>query len=471
MSSVPTSAGATPPATPARPDEFGEALGRFGIYLKLLLLLVLVGFAAIALAMIESTVGERRARQARVAAEIGAAWGNPQRVVGPVLVIPYTYRVVHDLPGGEGRTRIETRTGTFYALPENLVIDTALAPEVRYRGIFRTVVYTAALKLSGNFAPLDLAALGISADDVQWEKAQLALGVTDLRGVEGEPKLSWDGAETPLRPGAPGNILGNGVNAPVTLARDQARAASFSLELKTTGSRDFYATPLGKTTRATLASPWPHPSFGGAYLPSQRSITKDGFSAQWNISYLGRDFPQIWKSVEGEPIAGPRAIQTRIAAAQFGVSLVSPVDFYQQSERAVKYGALIVVMILAAIFIYEFAGGARFHLVQYGLVGAALCLFFLLLISFAEIAGFALAYGAAAMLSGALISWYAGRALGDPRRGWFMAALLALVYGFLFVVLQMEDFALVTGALGLFAVVAAAMIATRNVDWYALRRA
>src|SRR5918994_2760826 len=117
--------------TPARPDEFGEALGRFGIYLKLILLLLLVGFSAIALAMIESTVSERRARQARVAAEIGAAWGNPQRVVGPILVVPYTYRVVHDL--SEGRTRVETRTGTFYALPETLAIDTALAPEERYR--------------------------------------------------------------------------------------------------------------------------------------------------------------------------------------------------------------------------------------------------------------------------------------------------------------------------------------------------
>jgi inner membrane protein len=456
-------------ATPARPDEFGEALGRFGIYLKLVLLLVLVGFAAIALAMIESTVSERRARQARVASEIGAAWGHPQRVVGPILVVPYTYRIVHELT--EGRTRIETRTGTFYALPESLGIDTALAPEERYRGIFRTVVYTATLKLSGNFAPLDLAALGISPDDVHWDKAQLALGVSDLRGVEGEPKLAWDGAEIPFRPGAPGNLVGNGVNAPVPLARDQSRPLSFSLELKTTGSRDFYATPLGKTTRASVSSPWPHPSFGGAYLPSTRTISKGGFAAQWNISYLGRDFPQIWKSVEGEPISGPRAIQSRIAASQFGVSLVSPVDFYQQSERAVKYGILIVVMVLAAIFIYEFAGGARFHLVQYGLVGAALCLFFLLLLSFAEIAGFALAYAAAAILSGALISWYAGRALGDARRGWFMAALLALVYAFLFVVLQMEDFALLTGALGLFAAIAAAMIATRNVDWYTLRRA
>jgi len=456
-------------AAPARPDEFGEALGRFGIYLKLVLLLLLVGFAAIALAMIESTVSERRARQARVASEIGAAWGNPQRVVGPILVVPYTYRVVHDLP--EGRTRVETRTGIFYALPETLAIDTALAPEERYRGIFRTVVYTATLKLSGAFAPLDLAALGIAAEDVHWDKAQLALGVSDLRGVEGEPKLSWDGGEAPLRPGAPGNLVGNGVNAPVALARDQARPVNFTLELKTTGSRDFYATPLGKTTRASVASPWPHPSFGGAYLPSTRTITKGGFAAQWNISYLGRDFPQLWKSVEGEPISGPRAIQSRIAASQFGVSLVSPVDFYQQTERAVKYGLLIVVMILAAIFIYEFAGGARFHLVQYGLVGAALCLFFLLLLSFAEILGFAPAYGAAALLSGALLSWYAGHALGDAKRGWLMAALLTLVYGFLFVVLQMEDFALVTGALGLFAVVAAAMIATRNVDWYALRRA
>jgi inner membrane protein len=471
MSSVPTSSGgAPPPAAPARADEFGD-LGRYGIYLKLVLLLVLVGFAAIALAMIESTVRERRARQAMAANEIGAAWGRPQQLVGPVMMVPYRYTVEIPLNDGSGRTRIETRTGTLYALPDSLAIDTQLAPEERYRGIFRTVVYKAGLKLTGSFAPLDLKALGLSPEDVQWDKAVLALGLSDLRGVEGEPKVAWDGAEHVFRPGVAGDVIGNGMNAPVPLARDATRPSSFSIEIKTTGSRDWWVAPLGKTTTAQVASPWPHPSFGGAYLPAERSIGREGFRARWAVSYLGRDYPQAWKSHEAETATGPRGIQRRIAASQFGVSLVSPVDFYQQSERAVKYGLLIVVMILAAIFIYEFAGGARFHLVQYALVGAALCLFFLLLLSFAEIIGFALAYAAAALLSGALIAWYAGHALGDAKRGWFMAALLALVYGFLFVVLQMEDFALVTGALGLFAAVAAAMIASRNVDWYALRRA
>lgn len=458
----------TPPYAPA--EALGDPMARYGIYLKMLLLCVVVAFAAAALAMIESTVGERRQRQARVATEIGAAWGNPQRVVGPVLVVPYTYRVAIDLPGGEGRVRQDVRTGTLYLLPENLNIETGLDPEERYRGIFRTVVYKAGLKLGGTFAPPDLKALGLAPEDVQWDKAALVIGVSDLRGIEGEPKVTWDGTAHAFRPGATGDVVGNGMNAPVPLAADLNRPLPFSIELKTTGSRDWWATPLGKTTNATFTSPWRHPSFGGAYLPVERSIRADGFSARWNISYLGRDFPQAWKSHETPIASGTRGMAQRIAASAFGVSLVSPVDFYLQSERAVKYGILIVVMVLAAIFIYEFAAGARFHLVQYGLVGAALCVFFLLLLSFAEIAGFAPAYGAAALLSTALIAWYAGRAMGSARRGWTMAALLAGVYGFLFVVLQLEDFSLVAGALGLFAALAAAMIATRNLDWYALRR-
>jgi len=450
---------------PLSPDD---GLGRYAIYLKIVLLLLVVAFATAALAMIESTVTERRDRQARAAKEIGAAWGNPQRVVGPVLLVPYTYRIATDAPGGEGRVRQETRTATLNLLPESLNIDTALDPEERYRGIFRTVVYKAGLKLAGTFALPDLAALGIAAEDVQWDKATLVIGISDLRGIDGEPKVNWDGADIAFRPGAVGDVVSSGMNAAVALPPNASRPVPFSIEVRTTGSRDWWVTPLGKTTNANFTSTWRHPSFGGAYLPAERSIRPDGFGARWKISYLGRDFPQAWKSGDTALV---RQIAQRIAASAFGVSLVSPVDFYLQSERAVKYGILIVVMVLAAIFVFEFVAGVRFHLVQYGLVGSALCVFFLLLLSFAEIAGFDAAYGAAAMLSTALIAWYAGRAMQSAGRGWTIAALLAGVYGFLFVVLQLEDLSLVAGALGLFAALAAAMIATRNVDWYTLRRA
>lgn len=472
-----TETAAPPPAAPyggvphgaVPPSDFTSIAGRYGVYFKILLLLVLVAFAAIALAMIEGTIRERKSRQAAVAEEIGAAWGRPQYLIGPMLVVPYRYRVNTHAVGGDA-PRTEIRTGTLHLLPDALTIDTSLAPEERYRGIFRSVVYTAALTLRGSFAPPDLKALGIAAEDVAWDQATLALGLSDLRGVDGEPKLTWDGADHAFRPGAQTDMLGSGVNAAVPLAADGAKTIAFTIALKATGSREWRMAPLGKTTAATLASPWRHPSFAGAYLPAERRIGADGFSARWSISYLGRDFPQAWKS--GEPGAGQTSasLRQKIFASMFGVSLVAPVDFYLQSERAVKYGVLVVVLVLAAIFVFEFAAGARFHLVQYGLVGAALCVFFLLLLSFAEVAGFALAYAAAALLSTALIAWYAGRALGSAQRGWTMAAVLATVYGFLFVVLQLEDFALISGAIALFAAVAAGMIATRNVDWYALRR-
>lgn len=458
----------SPPATASAADD---TLLRYGIYLKMILLLFVVAFAALALAMIEGTVRERSQRQARVASEIGAAWGYPQRLVGPILVVPYTYRVAVDVPGGEGRVRQDARSGLLYLLPDTLNIETVLDPEERYRGIFRTVVYKAGLKLGGIFTPPDLKTLGLAPDDVQWDKAALVVGISDLRGIDGEPRVNWDGNAFVFRPGVAGDVVGTGINAGVPLAADANRPIPFTIELKTLGSRDWSVAPLGKTTNASFASPWRHPSFSGAYLPVDRSIRADGFSARWTVSYLGRDFPQAWKSHETPGSTAPRSMAQRIGAAAFGVSLVSPVDFYLQSERAVKHGILIVVMVLAAIFIFEYVAGVRFHLVQYGLVSSALCVFFLLLLSFAEITGFALAYGLAALLSTALIAWYAGRAMRSGWRGWTIAALLAGVYGFLFVVLQLEDLSLVAGALGLFAALAAAMIATRNVDWYALRRA
>ena len=339
-------------------------------------------------------------------------------------------------------------------------------PEVRYRGIFEAIVYTADLKVSGSFAPPDFDKLDVNPDDLLWSEAVLSLGVSDLRGTTAEPQVTWGDETISFAPGTGGDLFDTGIHAAVPLDPANPSPTAFSLNLGLNGSRSIAVTPAGKTTGVELASSWPHPGFFGAYLPAERSIDEDGFRASWTVSYLGRDYPHTWTSAD----EGVSNLARRIARSQFGVSLISPVDFYLKSERSVKHGALLIVLIVAVIFIFEIVAPVRIHLFQHALVGFALCLFYLLLLSLSETVGFFAAYGLAAAMSTALITLYLAKVLTSRTQALVMAGVLALVYGYLYVVLQLEAFALVSGALGLFVALAAVMYATRNLDWYAIGR-
>jgi inner membrane protein len=352
-----------------------------------------------------------------------------------------------------------------------------LEPTVRYRGIYEAILYTTALKVRGVFRMPDLKALSIKPEDVLWDRAVFAVGISDLRGARGETKLTWAGAAHGFMPGTQSPILGAGMHAPIALAAPDpnapnagARSIPFSFDVRFTGSRRITFAPVGKSSRVELVSTWRHPSFNGAYLPSKRRIGDEGFSAIWTVSYLGRNYPQAWKShgEKGAPLQG-RRIAYQMANSQFGVSLVTPVDFYLKAERSVKYGILFVLLVLAAIFAFDVAGGLNLHVFQYALVGVALCVFYLLLLSLAEFAGFLLAYLTAAAMATVMIAFYAAKVMGGWNRAGVIAGLLAVIYAFLYVVLQLEDYALLVGSLGVFTALAAIMYGTRNVDWHALR--
>ncbi len=216
-----------------------------------------------------------------------------------------------------------------------------------------------------------------------------------------------------------------------------------------------------------IRSPWPHPGFRGAWLPIDYTTGPDGFEAQWRVSWFGRDFPQQWTASDSRGVS----LAKGIVGSQFGVSLISPVGFYRKSERTVKYAMLFVLLIFATIFILEVAVPMRVHLFQYMLVGFAMTIFYLLLLALSEVIGFASAYVVAALTATAMISLYLGKIMRSVARSAMVAAILALVYGFLYVVLQLEDYALLTGTLGVVVALAAVMYATRNIDWYRLTHA
>ena len=452
--------------------------GKVGFYIKLGFLLFLVVLLLVPLALIENLVGERKARRDTAVAGIAQSWGNPQRVVGPVLVIPYRYTVPpQPFVNARGETRMtpaETRTGVIHALPDTVAFTGTLGPTVRYRGIYEAILYTTALKVRGAFRMPDLKALNIKPEDVLWDRAVFSVGMSDLRGARGQTQLTWDNARHGFKPRTQSSILGAGMHAPIALSapdpNTSARNIPFSFDIRFTGSRRIAFAPVGKSSTVELVSTWRHPSFNGAYLPTKRKIGAEGFSARWAVSYLGRNYPQAWKSHDDKGAALPtRHIDYQMANSQFGVSLVTPVDFYLKAERSVKYGILFVLLVLAAIFAFDVAGGLNLHVFQYALVGFALCVFYLLLLSLAEFTGFLLAYFTAAAMATTMIAFYAAKVMGGWGRAGVIAGLLGVIYGFLYVVLQLEDYALLVGSLGVFVALAAVMYGTRNVDWHALR--
>jgi inner membrane protein len=318
--------------------------------------------------------------------------------------------------------------------------------------------------VSGRFAPPELSWIRPAPSAVDWEAATIDIGVADPRGIGRSMTLTIAGRQIPVVPGVTGNgLFATGVRAPVALDPTVAASVAFEFEIDVKGTRDLRFLPLGHETIVRLGSVWPHPSFSGA--PQEREVTDAGFRAAWRVPYFGRGYPARWtqEEVNGE------VLQAQAVASQFGVSLLQPVDIYQQAERAVKYAPLFIVLTFVIAFLWEVTGSTLIHPIQYLFVGFAMCIFYLLLVSLSEHVGFDRAYTAAACATIALLSWYwAWVLLGVPKGAVMCAALMAL-YGFLYLLLRLEDYALLAGSLGLFAMLALVMVLTRRVDWYNLR--
>ncbi len=451
---------ATPPPLTRAREPFAE---RNAIALKL----IFVGFLALLLLVplmfVNSTLDERRARHDEAVAEITQAWGRSQRLLGPVLVVPYTFKAAS---GGawvtrpEGRVWVEgaqTVNAEAFFLPEQLDVTGDLDPSARSRGIYTTQVYAAKLRIAGRFATPDVAFLGVTAPEVHWSRARVCFALSDLRGTRETLTLRWAGNDVALQPGARLDGFGAGLHAPVALAAN-AGPIEFALELTLNGSERFTVVPLGRKTTVQLASPWPDPGFTGSFLPVTRNVGPRGFSATWQVSHYGRDFPQEW-STHGT-VTAPAA--TAIESSAFGVNLFQAVTAYRTIERASKYGVLFLGLVFMTFFLFETLSGVRLNALNYLLVGAALCLFYLGLLSLAEFVGFARGYTIAAAASVLLIGLYSRAVLRSATRALVVSGMLGGVYGYLYFVLQMEDFALLAGTGALFALLAAAMYATRR---------
>ena len=424
-----------------------------------LLLLVLM----IPLAMTHGVIDERAGRRDEVAREISRTWGERQTLVGPVVSVPYRYVVREEDPGRVSRE--VTRTGHLVLLPEALAVSGRLDPEARMRGPFSTTVYTAHLVLRGRFGAPDVTPVTRPDATIAWGEATMNLGVSDPKGIASGLRVVWNGHDAPITPGVEETgLFTAGVQArAVPLA--PGAAATFEISLDLRGALGIGVVPTGNETTVHLTSAWPHPGFSGGQLPVRHRVSDDGFDATWQSAWFARGFPAAY--VLGDIDA--RTLTARAEAAAIGVDLVQPVDVYHQAERAVKYAVLFIVLTLAVAFVREITSGELVHPVQYLFVGFGLCLFYLLLVSLAEHIRFDVAYLVASTATMLLLAWYWSGVLRGWRQGLSMGVALTALYGYLYLLLRLEDLALVAGAAGLFVMLAIVMAMTRRVDWFGVR--
>lgn len=445
------------------------------LFYKILIVALMLLVIGIPLAMINNLVSERQQRQQDAVRDIANSYAGAQRLVGPVLAMPYTEfftadEVETDSDGQKRKRQVPRRIErAVHILPTDLQIGGEVETHSKHRGLFKALIYAWQSKIDGSFnLPEKLAFERTRPDsNITWGEAYVAIGLGDTRGITGTPQLEWNGRRIGFERGSRIAALGSGMHAPLGIMEPgKTLILPFHLDLSLRGTEQLSIAPLAENNRIQIASAWPHPSFGGRFLPEAQSqeIGPGGFKATWNISALasnaGTQFLKAANADEKCPAAA--CVET------LDLRLVEPVNIYTQSDRALKYGFLFVGLTFSAFFLFEIMRHLPIHPAQYFLIGLSLALFFLLVLSLSEHIAFWKAYLAAASASVGLIAYYLAHVMRSLWRGLGFGAMLGLLFATLYGLLVSEDNALIMGSLLLFALLAAAMVATRKLDWYRL---
>ena len=441
-------------------SAFGEKLAG-SVSVKAAIVGVLVLVMLIPVAMVEGVVWDRQNVHNYARQDITASWGGPQRVIGPVLVIPYSTR--HEDADGQW----SVRRSRLFVLPSELRYEADVDPDVLHRGLHKVAIYRAIVDVSGVFPAADLSRIEHDNPELHYDEAFVVADVSDTRGIAETPAIQIHDSSSVFEPGGSALITGGAntafgsglriIRAPVGDALGEVET-SFTMRLSLKGSDELTFVPFADTTQVVMRSDWADPGFFGQYLPDSRDISDSGFDAAWQVSGLGRGAPSQW--------TGRSNVSPDAQASAFGVRLYIPVSMYQVTLRAANYAVLIIGLTFVAWFLTEMLTELRLHPLQYVLVGFANALFYLLLISFAEHVGFGLAYLISSAASTSLIAGYSSAVLGARKFGLLMAAVLTGIYGLLYITLNAETFALLGGAIGLWVTLALIMYLTRRIDWY-----
>jgi inner membrane protein len=377
--------------------------------------------------------------------KITAGWGGRQAVPGPYLRIPY-------IEYFEEEDKVYSREKYLIVFPQVMDLEGRIAAERKELGIFRYPLYVFDGTFTGDFAIDRSKDFGV--ENIQWQDSTLVWELEGASSLAGWPSLNWRGKDYSWEKGT-GN-LGLSQKAlfyPVGNATDGSYTISFSIK----GAERLSFYPLGRSNTTALEGTWSSPGFFGSALPNRSRLGEEDFSALWNILGLARSLPDSFALDDAQTIG--------LQADIYGVNLFEPVNHYHQMERATKYAILFVVLPFLVLFLWEVLSRRKIHFLQYGLIGVANTLFFLLLLAFSEHWNFLLAFGLAALLPTALVTFYVGALMGWSLRTAILPGVMGFAYAFLYMVLQSEDYALLWGSLGVFLMVAAVMVLTRKLDW------
>ena len=448
-----------------------------------LLLAILIGLAlSIPLFSVWLLVYDRQTQSEQAAASITEGWGGPQAVSGPLLVIPYRTTATETvIENGQSVTRSRDVVQELSLAPEAVDLTTAIKPERRKRSIYEAVVYDAQVSGKARFAfPPDLARLSVTPADMMLDRAELRFGLSDPRGLGANPRVVADGKRLRLQPGGGSSNSGRGFFAWIDAAGLNTRPLDVEFAYDFRGNASLALAPQAGDTRWIVKSSWPHPSFAGDFLPAQRNVSDKGFEASYRIGNLALGRSLVSTGAAGssnvvDRIAPPESRPMPVRSTDSGspqsasISLIQPVDLYSQVNRATKYGFLFIGFTFLTLLMFDVIAGIRISPVEYLLMGAGLVLFFVLLLAFAEVIGFAPAYVLASAAIAGLNTAYSAAVLKSWRRAWLIGGLLIALYAVLYILLNLEAYSLLIGSLLLFAALAGVMYATRRIDWSASR--
>lgn len=444
-------------------EQTQSALTRFqeSVTLKVFFIAALTLLLLIPSFWVDNLINERTARQNEMIDDVSDKWSGSQLLQGPVLVIPYRHIVKEGI--NTSKETVKTVTEYIYLLPDELHISSQIQSEKLHRGIFEVMVYNTSIHVQGNFLKADLEKLGISADQLMPQNARLTFSISDLKGLKTNPVVHLAGQALAAEPAlSDRSLFTNGLQAAVNLTGITDKPSipfNFTLDLK--GSQELNFMHLGKTTTVEVKSNWTNPSFTGRYLPDARHIDNHGFAARWRMLYYNRPFPQQWTMND-------TLLNTMVKhnEAIFGVKLRIPVDQYQQTTRTSKYSLLIILLTFISLFLTELISKQRIQVFNYALIGAAMIIFYILLLSFSEQIGYTPAYVVASVATIGLISIFISSLLRNKKAALIFAFILSLFYTFIYIIIQLEDLALLVGSILLFVIIAVLMYLSRKISWH-----
>jgi inner membrane protein len=429
-------------------NQSSSLLDKGRLFLKSIVIFVMALALWLPTYLIMNMVKERESRQKEAIADISNKWAGKQTITGPVLMVPY-----NEIGKDDKGTYVAKKNA--YFLPDKSDISSVVYPEKRHRGIYQVIVYRSDIIMNLKFNPLQWQQLKIPPETILWNEAVLIFAVSDnIKGINEDLYVNWNNSNIVFNPQPAGlTNLNDAFVANIPFSLDEAaKEHSCSIKFSLNGSEQLLFTTAAREYKLKIQSSWSNPSFTGIKLPDSRDIGDSGFVANWK--YMNRSVPQVWKNNFYD-----------LSASVLGADLMITVDGYDKTERSVKYALLCIMLTFAAFFLVETIYKKPLHLVQYGLAGLALVLFYTLLLSVSEYTGFNPAYLIAGIATIGLVAWYVGSVMQSSKLALFISFVLAVVYGYIFTIIQLQDYALLMGSIGLFIALAIIMYFSRKLQW------